>query len=656
MASPTSGRTVGLADLFRLGILQSARLSPDSRSVVFAVATVDAEEVEHVALWLLSLETGATRQLTTGSGRDTSPEWSPDGHQIAFSSTRSGKAQVYLIAVDGGEARAVTTLDHGIGGGPLWSPDGSQLAFTAPASPPPDLDKPYRFARHVYRFDSMGYLDGTVHSLYVVAADGGEPQRLTNDDQHNSALAWSPDGAEILILSTMRPDSHDSYTGYLRSVTLAGEVRELTGDWGSASAAEWTPDSKQVVFYGSPNGLPIGSKNDVWVLNRAGGAPECRTAELKFQSGGDLEDDMALARSSRLLVARDGRSVYAHVQVGGTVQIYRVGLAGPEECAVVVGGERCCFPFGLSDQQLLFSASTLTSPIDLYVTDLASGEERQITQLNAALLAEWSPVSVEPLQFSGSDGVPLEGWLMRPPGGTAPYPTVLYIHGGPHGAFGHTFSFDFHMLAGAGYAVLFVNQRGSTGYGDAFATSIIGDWGNLDYHDLMAGVDAAIAAGLADPERLGVCGLSGGGNLSCWVVGQTGRFKAAVPENPVTNWVSFYGVSDIGAWFAVEEMGGRPHEIPEVYRRCSPITYAHRCTTPTLLIQGEADYRCPAEQSEQFYTTLKASGCTVEMLRFPGGAHAASIFGPPIIRRAHNEALLGWMNRYVLGTGDEGLG
>src|SRR3954468_6585288 len=151
MASPTSGRTVELADLFRLAILQTARLSPDGRSVVFAVATVDTEEVEHVALWLLSLETGATRQLTAGSGCDTSPEWSPDGHQIAFSSTRGGKAQVYLIAVDGGEARAVTTLDQGIGGDPLWAPGGSQIAFTAPAGPPPDLDKPYRFARHVYR-------------------------------------------------------------------------------------------------------------------------------------------------------------------------------------------------------------------------------------------------------------------------------------------------------------------------------------------------------------------------------------------------------------------------------------------------------------------------------------------------------------------------
>ncbi len=198
-------------------------------------------------------------------------------------------------------------------------------------------------------------------------------------------------------------------------------------------------------------------------------------------------------------------------------------------------------------------------------------------------------------------------------------------------------------------AVLFVNQRASTGYGNEFATAIKGDWGNLDYKDLMAGVDYAIEKGIADAERLGCCGISGGGNLSCWIVGQTERFKAAVPENPVTNWASFYGVSDIGPFFAAEELGGLPHEIPEVYARCSPITFAHRCTTPTLLVQGEHDWRCPTEQSEQFYAVLKANDCIVEMLRLPNSPHVGSIAGPPVLRRAQNEALLEWMNRYVLG-------
>jgi dipeptidyl aminopeptidase/acylaminoacyl peptidase len=278
-----------------------------------------------------------------------------------------------------------------------------------------------------------------------------------------------------------------------------------------------------------------------------------------------------------------------------------------------------------------------------------SGGERRLTELNADLLGSRSLPGVEHLAFSGADGTPVEGWFLRPAGVTGPAPTVLYIHGGPHSGFGHVWSSDMQLLCGAGYGVLIVNHRGSTGYGDEFATSLSGHWGEQDHGDLMAGVDRAIELGLADPDRLGVCGISGGGNLTCWIVGQTDRFKAAVPENPVTSWLSFYGVADIGPWFAVAETGCLPWEDPAAYLRQSPITYAHRCTTPTLLVQGEADLRCPAEQSEQFYAVLKANGCVVEMLRIPNSAHTGTIVGAVPARRAQNEALLDWMNRYVMG-------
>lgn len=645
---PVERHPVVPEDLFRLATLQDARLSPDGRSVVYALASFDKDSAEHVALWLLSLETGASLQLSAGQGRDTSPAWSPDGSQIAFSSTRSGKPQIYVIPVAGGEARALTTLEQGVSGSPFWSPDGRQIAFTATPVAPPDLNKPYRLTRRVYRFDGMGNLDTAVQSVYLVPAAGGEARQLTSDAQNHTLCGWSPDGTELLVLSTMDPADQSGYHARLRTLNLDGAATELTGSWGYATGAAWLPDGQRVVFYGTPYGRPMGSKNDIWLIDRTGGTPECRTAGLAYHPGADLQYDMAVALSARLLPSADSSVVYSQIQVGGTVQVYTIALNGPEECTPVLTGERSCFPLDLGTAGLLFGISSMQNPLDLALYNLASGSERQLTEINADVLATWATGAVEHLDFDGSDSEPVEGWLMRPANGAAPYPTVLYIHGGPHSGFGHAFSFDFHMLAGAGYAVLFINQRGSTGYGEEFASAIIGDWGNLDYHDLMAGVDAAVARGLADPDQLGVCGLSGGGNLSCWIVGQTDRFKAAVPENPVTNWVSFYGVSDIGPWFATAEMGGRPHEIPEVYARCAPITYAHRCTTPTLLIQAEADHRCPAEQSEQFYAVLKVSGCPVEMVRLPGGSHAASIFGEPELRRAHNAALLGWMNQYIL--------
>ena len=406
------------------------------------------------------------------------------------------------------------------------------------------------------------------------------------------------------------------------------------------------------IFAGVPAGTDIGTQAKLWTVSRDGGTPVCRSESLTCQANGGFQSDMSSFRAwqPRCVAAADGASAYIQVQAGGVMGICDVALDGAESCRPILSGERACYLMDVRGDRLLFGVSTVNAPPDLFVAGRDGSGERRLTHLNDEFLAGLALPSLEHLLFPGTDGVQVEGWLLKPTMGEAPYPTILYIHGGPHTAFGNVFHFDFQMLAGAGFAVLFINHRASTGYGDAFATAIKGDWGNLDYGDLMAGVDAAIASGLVDPDRLGCCGLSGGGNLSSWIVGQTDRFKAAVPENPVTNWVSFYGVSDIGPVFAVEELGGRPHEIPEVYSRCSPVTYAHRCTTPTLMVQGESDFRCPPEQSEQFYTILKDNGCIVEMLRLPNSFHGGAIAGPPAIRRAQNEALLDWMKRYVLGN------
>ena len=426
----------------------------------------------------------------------------------------------------------------------------------------------------------------------------------------------------------------------------------MLSGWASIAGASYTPDGARIVFVGRPDdGAPIGTKSDLYALDLATGAIDCRTETLDVGVGGRLSMDMPIPGLSEcnVLIADDGQSAYATVQRGGSDHIYRIALAGAEAWEAVTAGESAVFPLDLRGGQLLCARTTLNAPPELELVDLAEGKAQVLTSLNRERLAAIALPETERLEWPSVDGVMVEGWYMKPAVGEAPYPTILYIHGGPHAAYGYGFHFDFQMLAGAGYGVLFLNHRASTGYGDDFSTAIKGDWGNLDYEDLMSGGDHAIALGLADGERLGVCGTSGGGNLSCWIIGQTDRFKAAIPQNPVTNWRSFYGTSDIGIYFGVEQMGGHPHEIPEVYERCSPITYAHRCVTPTLLVQSELDWRCPAEQSEQFYTVLKANGCIAEMLRQPGGFHGASINGAINLRRAHNDAMLDWFARYVLG-------
>lgn len=651
-------RSVEPADLFRLQFVHSAALSPDGRQVAYTVSHSDLEaEKEYMAIWLTDLQTGHSRQLTSGTAVDAAPAWSPDGEHIGFMSTRhEGKAQLYTIPVDGGEARQVTTFKQGVGSGPNWSPDGKYLAFSAvPIEETRDKAKPYRVNRFFFRFNNMEYLDDVVQSIYVIPAEGGDARRVTHDACMNTGPKWSPDGKSLLYSAAMLPDVYDSFLPRLRILDLVSErVREVTGEWGFAYLYTWLHNGEQIAFTGVPRGKPIGSKSDLWVISIEDGTPECRTASLMEGVGGGLQPDMpAFGLTDTFPISKDGSAAFIGAQIGGTEPIYRVGLRGPESVEPIVTGDRSCFLMGADEQHIVYIGSDLNHPTDLYACDIEGGNEQRLTHLNDKWMGTVASPKVERLLFPGVDGVQVEGFLITPAEGRPPYPTILYIHGGPHSAFGHVFHFDTQMLCGSGYAVLMVNHRASTGYGDSFSTAIKGDWGNLDYKDLMAGVDHAISKGLVDGDRMGVCGLSGGGNLSCWIVGQTDRFKAAVPENPVTNWVSFYGVSDIGVWFATEQLGGHPHEIPEVYARCSPITYAHRCKTPTLLVQGENDWRCPPEQSEQFYTVLKANGCTVEMLRLPNSPHAATLNGALPVRQIHNSALLEWMDRYVLGKGSK---
>ncbi len=649
-------RTVHPNDLLKLQFLNGAALSPDASRIIYTVNKIDANDnKECSALQLLDLASGETRQMTGGRSVDAGARWSPDGKSIAFVSDRAGMSQLYLLPADGGEARQLTDFKRGIGGGLAWSPDGDKIAFCAkPDAETLDLSaQPYRVDRTVYRFDGIGYLDNEVNDIYVLDLAGRDLARLTDDRSHNSNPRWSPDGRGILYDANMREDAARAMSPNLMLVDLAGNQSTLLADWASIQSASFTPDGARIVFVGRPDdGKPIGAKSDLYVLDLSSGGIERRTSRLDVGVGGRIVLDMPVASLSNynLLISADGNSAYATVQRGGTDHIYRVALNGPEAHESATSGESVDFPLDLSGDDLLYARTRLNSPPELHLADLAGGSSRQLTRLNADFLGAIDLPQTQRLNWRSADGVSVEGWYMQPPSGEAPHPTILYIHGGPHLAYGYGFHFDFQMLAGAGYGVLFLNHRASTGYGDGFSTAIKGDWGNLDYQDLMSGVDHAIELGLADADRLGVCGLSGGGNLSCWIVGQTRRFKAAIPQNPVTNWRSFYGTSDIGIYFGVEQMGGHPHEIPEIYEKCSPITYAHRCTTPTLLVQSELDWRCPAEQGEQFYTVLKANGCVVEMLRQPGGYHGASIDGAVNLRQAHNEAMLDWFGRYVLDS------
>jgi dipeptidyl aminopeptidase/acylaminoacyl peptidase len=651
-------RPIAPEDLFRFRFVIAADLSPDGSRVVFAQTRIapgveeDDDEVEHSDLHLLEVESGEVRRLTFSDSTNSAPAISPDASSVAFMSSRTEKPQLWLLPLDGGEPRKLTDLAQGVGGGPVWSPDGSKIAFTAgPQEEPRKPERPYRIDRTVWRFDEIGVIDDAVQDVYVldVADHTAEPRRLTEDRFINSQPKWSADGQSLVYQASHDPDSHELMSR-LRRVDLEGTVTDLTEPDGLVASHAPLSDGRIAFVLDFERDVPVGSRASLYVVDPETGTRTRRGAGIEGHIEGGIQGDNPGSRLGlgQLLLVDGDRAAVVPVQTGGEVALVRVALDGDESHTVVADGLRVCTPVSVRGDRLLFGAFGFTEPGDLYLADLGSGEEQRLTRLNQDVLDELALPTVVPLHFPGIDGTPVEGWFLQPAGVEEPLPTVLNIHGGPHAGWGAHFNLDNLLFVGAGYGVLLVNHRASTGYGDAFATAIKDDWGNLDYADLMAGVDYAIEEDLANPDKLGVCGISGGGNLTGWIIGHTDRFKAACPENPVFNWFSMYGTSDVGADFSVRELGGTPYEAEGVYRRCSPITYADRCTTPTLFLQHESDYRCPAEQTEQFFTVLRVNGVPAEMLRFPNTSHGGSVRGPIGHRRAQNEALLDWMSRYVL--------
>jgi dipeptidyl aminopeptidase/acylaminoacyl peptidase len=267
--------------------------------------------------------------------------------------------------------------------------------------------------------------------------------------------------------------------------------------------------------------------------------------------------------------------------------------------------------------------------------------------LNTDLLQQIAPPTVRRFEVTAPDGLVLDACALIPAAVDPPYPTILCIHGGPYGAFANVFMIDFRVLVGAGFAVLFSNFRGSSGYGTDFMQAIVGRWGAAGMLDHLATVDRAVELGIADPTCLGVFGISHGGFATCWLLGHSNRFGAGIAENGVTNFASLYGTSDAPSWITLE-FGVPPYVAPDIYAKHSPLTYAHRCTTPLLFIVGENDLRCPPSESEQYYRVLKRTGCPTAMLRLPNSSHTASMTGPPLARAAQNEAIVEWFTRYLM--------
>jgi dipeptidyl aminopeptidase/acylaminoacyl peptidase len=665
---------MSLADFWALKLVSDVQGAPDGRTVAYVVGSYDeAHNKATSAIWLVGLDDKWVRQFTAGEAADTAPRWSPDGARLAFVSTRhEDKPQIYIINRDGGEPRRITDVKDGAFC-PVWSPDGRHLCYsvavesdrqkvpgeTAWFEAHKDADgKAARMRRQttlVSRLDGRGYVDRRTHLFLIdVDAPNTEPRQLTDGDYDDTEPTWSPDGAVIAFISNRTVDAEYNLASDVWTIDVeSGALTRLTDENLSAFAPAWSPEGATIAFYAAPEVIAHGYHDfHLWTVSRTGGGQRDLSAALD-QSYRFLQPDYEWPTPTPPAWSPDGKTLYLSAADHGDGAVYAAVVAtgevqriSPTDADVV--GVRC-MPDG---QTLVLLASTPLRPYDLFTLPASGGELTPLTRTNETLLNRVSLVAPERLTFEGPDGLEIEGWLYRPlqAASQRPYPLVLNVHGGPRGAWGNLFMFQAQTLATAGYASLYVNPRGSVGHGQAFARRA--DWGEKDFGDLMAGIDAVLAQGEVDPRRLGVTGISYGGFMTLWTLGHTDRFAAGVAVNGVSNMISMYGVSDITALWFEREFGGpfwTSEEQWRRYRHHSPISYVDYIAAPLLLIQSENDYRCPIEQGEQMLTALRIRRQTVELVRVPGASHVIATTGVPHQRYFQWKLVQDWFDQYLKG-------
>ncbi|MBI2887963.1 MAG: S9 family peptidase [Chloroflexi bacterium] len=636
-------------DLYGIRWISDPQIAPDSRRVAFTVTQMDQKADDYRSqVWLVptSGRVRHARPVTFGPKRDSSPRWSPDGRTLAFVSDRAGKAQVWLLPVDGGEARQLTNLFGGVQY-LSWAPDGRQVAVVSRVGDDEQRPKIREITTLKYKFNGEGFREGRRH-IYVVSVASGRARQLTDGDWDDAYPVWSPDGARIAFASA-RHESRDLDSTMDIWVVEArgGEPARITPGRGPATAPLWSPDGRTVAYLGHDHPMAGLSKNTcAWVVGASGGRPRNLSAALdRCASTASWP-----AQYHTLAWTPDGSGLLFLAMDQGNVSLFRTSLRGGRVTPVVAGDAQIAQFSVAANGATAYALSSPTNPGEVYFRGPRGGQ-RRLTNLNGRFAGRFGLQPPERLAFASADGTPLEGWVVKP-NGFQPgrrYPALVNVHGGPHAQYGNVFFDEFQTQAGRGYVVFYPNPRGSQGYGEAFASAVCGDWGGKDYEDVMAGVEALARLDYVDPERLGVLGGSYGGYMASWIVGHTDRFRAACSERAVNNILSMFGTSDIGSYFQEFEMAGaRPWENPQFYLERSPISYVAKMRTPLLILHSEQDLRCPMEQGEQLYVALKKLGqADVLFVRFPEESHEMSRSGKPSRRVRRFQYILDWFDKYL---------
>ncbi|MEW5900599.1 MAG: S9 family peptidase [Acidobacteriota bacterium] len=631
--------------------LGSPAISPDGKSILFTRTWVDKiNDRSNSNLWITDIEGKRVRELTPGNWRDSTPVWSPDGKKIAFLSDRDGTSQIHVLWLDTREVAQLTHVED-TPANLAWSPDGRSLAFTMfiPDEKPilsvqlPRRPRGAKWAepavlidRLSWRSDGRGPLPkGNSHVFVLDAEIGGTPRQLTSGDYSHGEPAWSTDGQKIYFSAIRKPDADylkgDSEIYAMDLKTL--EIKALTERKGPDRNPVISPDGKWIAYTGYDDKDFTSHLEDLYLMDASG-------------SGKRLWADRLPASPAAVTWAADSSGVYYLMSEKGESNVFFASL----EEKIRKTTEGVHYLTGLSVSKAGQAAAVLSNfkqPGCLVTFSLLKPTGfKTLVDVNADILAGIKLGDVEELWYKSADGWDIQGWLIKPAefDPAKKYPLLLWIHGGPWAMYNVAFNWEWQNFAANGYAVLYTNPRGSTGYGQDFVNGIQYSYPGKDHDDLMAGVDAAIARGFIDTNNLFVCGGSGGGVLTAWIVGHTNRFRAAVSMRPVINWHSFVGTTDGHMWY--RQFKKYPWEDPLEYAVRSPLHFVANVTTPTMVMTGEADLRTPISQSEEYYRALKMLKKETLLVRMPEEYHG---WRRPSHRLLQQLYLRAWFEKYRVG-------
>jgi dipeptidyl aminopeptidase/acylaminoacyl peptidase len=676
LAAAQTPRGVTPEDYFSFEFISDPNISPDGKLVAYVLTKVDrAQNRRNSSIWLVATDgSRAPWQFTTSPQSSTSPRWSPDGKSLAFLSSRPDsmpaaapaaapaagaastgtteppRAQVYVLSMNGGEAKRITNLKNGVS---LfrWSRDGTHFVAVSRIGPsdiraegrPENKDR--SDVRHYkttsYKFNDTGWFDDRRTHLWVVNVKSGDAKQITEgNDWNDSDPQWSPDGTRVAFVSNRTGKEYEENRNTDVWVVSAegGKLTKISDHDEADNQPRWSPDGKWIAFTGE---IHDRDHPKIFLAPSTGGAPSVLAASGLDLIPGGLE------------WSNDGKWLYFETGVKGELHLFRVDVPAKTVTQVTSGSRAVrSADFNFATKTIVYLVNDFKHLDNLYVAGLDGKNERKLTNLNDALWKQRQLADVERFTYKSADDWDVDGFFVKPIGWQAgqKYPLILSIHGGPAGQYGVDWYHEFQVYAAKGYAVLFTNPRGSTGYGQKFERGITGEWGGKDYQDVMNGLDAALQRyPWIDQDRMGVTGGSYGGFMTNWIVGHTDRFKAAVTLRSLSNFISDDGTRD-GAYGHSPDFGGDIFQKYELYWDRSPVKYARNVKTPTLILHSDNDYRVPIEQGEQWFRALKHFGVTAEIVFFPRENHNLTRTGEPKHLVESLNWQLYWFDRFLNGN------